>query len=47
MYKATLENNITSTYNFTVDSDAAASIHIYNDSEMQKPIRLWIYDRMK
>ncbi|MFA0823625.1 MAG: hypothetical protein ACC612_12165 [Methanomethylovorans sp.] len=33
MYKATLENNITSTYNFTVDSNAAASIHIYNDSE--------------
>lgn len=33
MYKATLENNITSIYNFTVNSNAAASIHIYNDSE--------------
>jgi len=33
MYKATLENNRTSIYNFTVDSNAAASIHIYNDSE--------------
>ena len=33
MYKATLENNITSIYDFTVDSTAATSIHIYNDFE--------------
>jgi hypothetical protein len=33
MYKATLENNMSETYNFTVDADAAASITIYNESE--------------
>ena len=33
IYEATLENNMTKTYKFTVDSDAAASIDIYNESE--------------
>ena len=33
MYRATLENGMADTYNFTVDSYAAASIHIHNESE--------------
>ena len=33
MYRATLENNMTGTYNFTVDSYAEACIDIYNESE--------------
>lgn len=33
MYRATLENNMTGAYNFTVDSYAEACIDIYNESE--------------
>ena len=33
IYKATLENNMTETYNFTVDADAVASIIVYNNSQ--------------